>query len=160
MAKPHIVSGGQGLAPAAPMVNPDDLFLRKQGWAVMDRYLLIVGRVMLAAIFVFGGFGKITQWAGYQSIMTAKGIPLPAVALAVTILFEIVGGLSLLTGYYARWGALALFLYLIPVTLTMHNFWASPDAERQNQMVHFLKNISIMGGLLVTASRREPERIG
>ncbi len=125
----------------------------------MDRYLLITGRVLLASIFLMSGFGKITHWSGNESMVAAKGIPLPAVALALAVLFEIAGGLSLITGYHARWGALALFLYLIPVSLTIHNFWASPAAERQNQMIHFMKNVSIMGGLLVTASRSQPERV-
>ena len=53
-----------------------------------------------------------------------------------------------------------MFIYLFPVSLTIHNFWAGPEAERQNQMVHFLKNVSIMGGLLVTASRGLSERTG
>ncbi|MDQ2948595.1 MAG: DoxX family protein [Acidobacteriota bacterium] len=124
----------------------------------MDRYLLIIGRILLALIFLISGFGKIAHWAGNESMMAAKGIPLAAVALAIAVVFEIVGGLSLFTGYFARWGALALFLYLIPVSLTIHNFWAVPEAERQNQMIHFLKNVSIMGGLLVTASRSQSER--
>lgn len=118
---------------------------------------MIIGRVLLALIFLLSGFGKMAHWAGNESMMAAKGIPLPAVALGIAVVFEIVGGLSLVTGYYARWGALALFLYLIAVSLTIHNFWAGPEAERQNQMVHFLKNVSIMGGLLVAASRSQSE---
>lgn len=124
----------------------------------MDRYLLIAGRVLLAILFLFSGLGKIMNWSGTETMMAGKGIPLPAVALALAILFEIAGGLSVLTGYHARWGALALFLYLIPVSLTLHNFWAYEDGERQGQMINFMKNVSIMGGLLVTAARSEPDR--
>jgi putative oxidoreductase len=124
----------------------------------MDRYVLIAGRVLLSFIFLLSGFGKIANWGGNESMMASKGVPLPAVALAIAIVFEIVGGLSLLSGYYARWGALALFLYLIPVSFTIHNFWASPEAEHQNQMIHFMKNLSIMGGLLVAASASLPAR--
>ncbi len=103
----------------------------------VDRYLLIIGRVLLALMCLISGYGKIAHWAGNDSMMAAKGIPLPAVALSIAVVFESVGGLSLFTGYYARWGALALSLDLIPVSLTIHNFWSGPEAERQNQRIHF-----------------------
>ncbi len=67
----------------------------------MDRYLLITGRVVLASIFLMSGFGKITHWSGNESMTAAKGIPFPAVALALAVLFEIAGGLSVVTGYHA-----------------------------------------------------------
>jgi putative oxidoreductase len=125
----------------------------------MDRYLVIVGRVFLALIFLLSAFGKITNWNGTENMMAAKGIPLTAAALALAILFEVVGGLTVLTGYYARWGALALCLYLIPVTAYFHDFWSYTGPERQNMMIQFLKNLSIFGGLLVTAGYSRPNRV-
>jgi len=58
---------------------------------------------------------------------------------------------ALLTGFQARWGALALAAFLIPITLIFHNFWAFQGQEQQMQMVHFLKNLAIMGGLFQVA---------
>jgi len=57
----------------------------------------------------------------------------------------------LLTGFQAKYAALAIVLWLIPVTLVFHHFWGIPDAQKQDQMVNFLKNLAIMGGLLVVA---------
>ena len=54
-------------------------------------------------------------------------------------------------GLRAKWAAFALFLFLIPVTLIFHNFWAAPADQMQNQMIHFLKNIAMMGGLIYVA---------
>ena len=69
--------------------------------------------------------------------------------LAGAIAFELGGGLSLLLGYRARLGALALFLFLIPVTLVFHNFWTYPPEQQQVQMLFFLHNLTLMGGLLL-----------
>ena len=71
-------------------------------------------------------------------------------ALAITLLIEIGGGLLLLTGFQARYAALVIAPWLVPVTLVFHNFWAVP-AQQQDQMINFLKNLAIIGGLLVTA---------
>ena len=75
--------------------------------------------------------------------MASKGIPMTEVILALTILIELGGGLMLALGFQARWAALAIFLFLIPVTLIFHPFWADPE-----QMNSFMKNIAIMGGML------------
>ena len=63
------------------------------------------------------------------------------------------GGLSVLTGFKARWGALALVLFLVPVTAIFHNFWTLQGMEQQMQMIHFMKNLAIMGGLLSIVAR-------
>lgn len=115
-------------------------------------YLPLVGRILLALIFVLSGFGKIGGWQGYKAIMVSRGVPLVTVALVVSIIVEIAGGLSLFAGFKARVWSFILFLYLIPVSLTMHNFWAYAGMERLDQQIHFMKNISIMGGLLMVAA--------
>ena len=88
-------------------------------------------------------------------MMTAHGLPAAAVPvlLAGAVVVELAGGLALLLGVQTRRAALVLFLYLIPVTLTMHNFWADQGMEQQNQMFHFLKNLAILGGLLEFCAR-------
>jgi len=83
--------------------------------------------------------------------MAGKGIPLATVALAITLLIEIGGGLLVLTGFHARYAALVIALWLVPVTLVFHHFWGIPAEQQQDQMINFLKNLAIIGGLLVTA---------
>jgi putative oxidoreductase len=112
----------------------------------------VVGRVFLSLMFLLGGFQKFFGWSQTESYMASRGLPWVPVLLGLAIVIEIVAGLSLLTGYMTRRGAMILFLYLIPVTLSFHSFWTYSAAEVPNQMAHFLKNITIMGGLLFVAA--------
>lgn len=113
-----------------------------------QRYLPVPGRFLLALIFVFSGWGKIAGFAGAASYMAAKGMPWPQVLLPGAILIELGGGLALMLGWKARWAALAIFLFCIPTTLIFHDFWALPPEQAQTQMINFLKNLALMGGLL------------
>jgi len=113
-----------------------------------QRYLPVLGRFLLALIFVFSGWGKIVGFAGTVSYMASKGMPWPQVLLPGAILIELGGGLALMLGWKARWAALAMFLFCIPTTLIFHNFWALPPEQAQTQMINFLKNLALMGGLL------------
>jgi putative oxidoreductase len=90
------------------------------------------------------GMTKITGFEATQQQMAAQGMPLTAVFLVGAIVVEIVGGLSVILGLWARVGAAALFLFLIPATLIFHT-----DFGEQTQVIMFLKNLSIMGGLLL-----------
>ncbi|MBL8528287.1 MAG: DoxX family protein [Burkholderiales bacterium] len=108
----------------------------------------VIGRFLLALIFVFSGWGKIAGFAGAASYMAAKGMPWPQVLLPGAILIELGGGLALMLGWKARWAALAIFLFCIPTTLIFHDFWALPPEQAQTQMINFLKNLALMGGLL------------
>lgn len=109
----------------------------------------LLGRILLAVIFIKAGWGKIGGWEGTAGYMASKGLPLVPVLLAGTILIELGGGLMLALGWQARWAALAIFLWLIPVTFIFHAFWGIDAAQVQNQMNHFLKNVSIMGAMLM-----------
>jgi putative oxidoreductase len=73
------------------------------------------------------------------------GVP---IFLAGAVALETLGGLSIITGFKPRWGAVALIVFLIPATLIFHRFWVFQGMERQMQMINFLKNVSIGGGLL------------
>lgn len=106
-----------------------------------------VGRVLLSAIFIISGFSKIGNFGATRDVLLAHGVPVASLLLVGSILIEIVAGICVLIGLQARYSALILFLYLIPVTLIFHNFWAYSGVEHQMQLVNFLKNISIMGGL-------------
>ena len=116
------------------------------------RYLMLAGRVLISIIFLLSGLGKIMDWNGTAQLMVSQGLPVIPLLLAGPVITELAGGLSVLLGWKARWGALLLFIYLIPTTLIFHNFWMFSGAEMQTQLVNFLKNISIMGGLLLVAA--------
>ncbi|MGH8469852.1 MAG: DoxX family protein [Gammaproteobacteria bacterium] len=109
---------------------------------------LLVGRVLLALIFIGSGFSKITGFAGTAATMAAKGMPMVEVLLIIAILIELGGGLLLAAGYKARGAALAIFLFLIPATLIFHGFWAVDPEQVKMQLIQFQKNLAIMGGML------------
>jgi putative oxidoreductase len=109
----------------------------------------LVGRVFIGAIFIAAGIAKLTDWSGTAEVMRTEGIVSVNAMLLIATLVELVGGLSVVTGTATRAGALALALFLIPTTLIFHDFWAYDGAARQAQLIQFLKNLSIMGGLLL-----------
>lgn len=109
---------------------------------------LLVGRILLALIFILSGYGKIAGFEGTAGYMASKGLPLVDILLVLTILVELGGGLLIAIGYKARWAALAIFLFLIPVTAIFHNFWAVDPEQMRTQLIQFQKNLAIMGGML------------
>lgn len=110
---------------------------------------LPLGRLLLSAIFVMSGIHKMMNWQGTAEHMTSEGMQWVPLFLAGAIVCELGGGISLLTGLGARWGALVLFVFLIPVTAIFHDFWTYEGAVRQTEMINFMKNLAILGGLLV-----------
>lgn len=119
------------------------------------RHLYLLGRALLSSIFIISAIEKVTEWSRTVQTVSDKGLPLAPYFLAAAVAIELLGGLALLIGFRPRWSAALLFIYLIPVTLTMHNFWSAPGNEAQRQLVNFLKNLAIMGGLLTAASVNE-----
>ena len=109
----------------------------------------LAGRIFLAVLFIVSGFGKITGYEGTAGYMAAKGLPLVNVLLPLTIAIELGGGVLLAIGYKARSVALLIFLFLIPVTFMFHAFWGIDPKEAATQQINFLKNLSIMGGMLM-----------
>jgi putative oxidoreductase len=111
------------------------------------RYLVALGRLFYSLIFVVAGFGHFThQEIAYAA---AQGIPIAGVLVPASGIMAIVGGLSVLLGFHGKLGAWLLVLFLVPVTFTMHNFWAVKDPMMQQiQMAMFLKNISMLGSAL------------
>jgi putative oxidoreductase len=119
----------------------------------MSRSLIFVARFLMAFIFVVTGIGKISNFSETESMLAAQGIPLAAAVTVIVTVIELGGGLMLLFSPWPGWAALVLCFYLIPVTLTMHNFWAAPPEQHQMQEIQFLKNLAIMGGLLAFYTR-------
>ena len=118
---------------------------------MLQQFAPLLGRTLLALIFIFAGFHKITGFEGTAGYMASHGLPMPQVLLAATIVIELIGGLMILLGWQARLAAAAIFLFLIPTTLIFHAFWNVNPADGmalQNQMNHFMKNLAIMGGML------------
>ncbi len=112
-----------------------------------DGVVPLIGRVLIALIFLLSGYGKITGWDQTAGFMSAAGMPLVPLFLAGAIAVELLGGLSLLLGIKARVGGAALFLFMIPTTLIFHGFWKLEGPEQHMQMLMFMKNLAIMGGL-------------
>ena len=125
------------------------------------QYAPLVGRALLSSIFIISGWGKITGFSGTAAYMASKGMPIPDVLLVAAIIIELGGGLMVLLGWKACWAALAIFLFIIPTTLIFHAFWAVDAAQVQNQMINFMKNLAIMGGMLyVVAYGSGPYSLG
>jgi putative oxidoreductase len=117
-------------------------------WEFTGHYGPLAGRILLALIFVMSGWEKITGFAGTTAYMASKGMPLAEPLAVGAILVELGGGIALVLGWQARWAALAIFLFMIPATLIFHNFWTVDAAQVQDQMIHFMKNLCIIGGTL------------
>ena len=114
----------------------------------LNRYGPLVGRILIALIFVVSGFGKISGFEGTVGYIASKGLPLPEFAAMAAVVIELGGGLMVMFGWKARWAAAAMFVFTAVAALIFHNFWAVPAAQSQNQMIHFMKNVSMLGGLL------------
>lgn len=111
--------------------------------------LTLVGRALLAWLFIPAGWGKIAGFAGVSGYIASKGIPLPEVAAALAVVAELGLGLLLLFGLKARWAALGLAIFVGVITPIFHNFWASPAAQLMMQQQAFYKNVAVLGGLLI-----------
>jgi putative oxidoreductase len=114
----------------------------------IERYGPLIGRILIALIFVWSGFGKIVGFEGTVGYIASKGLPLPQLAAIASILVELGGGLMLIFGWKARCAAAVMFIFTAMAALIFHDFWAVPPDQALNQMIHFMKNISMMGGLL------------
>src|ERR1039457_1829116 len=107
-------------------------------------YLVLLGRVCYSAIFIMAGPAHFTK--GDLAYGVSKGLPLAAIAVPLSGVIALLGGLSILIGYKARYGAWLLVLFLVPVTVMMHNFWTiSIPVEKSMQQIMFMKNLSMLG---------------
>ena len=109
------------------------------------KYIPLSARICLCSIFLNSGIGKILGFSSTAEMMANNGLPIANVLLIFTIAFQLLGGLSLLFGYKVKIGSILLILFLIPATLVFHNPLADPG-----EINSFLKNIGLIGGLLMT----------
>ncbi|KAF7962746.1 hypothetical protein AWV80_15185 [Cupriavidus sp. UYMU48A] len=121
--------------------------------------LYSVGRALLGSLFLISGLLKMGSFAGYSAWIASAELPMPSLLLVLAMTIEIAGGLTLISGWNAKWGALLLAVFLVPTTLIFHGFWRADLADSWNQLNHILKNIAILGGMLVIfaveSSRRQ-----
>lgn len=110
----------------------------------MDKYINLAGRILLAHIFLLAGINKISGYAGTQAYMDAMGVP--GMLLPLVILLEIGGGLALIVGWQTKWASYALAGFTLIAALIFHSNFGD-----QMQMIMFMKNLSIAGGLLILA---------
>jgi putative oxidoreductase len=109
----------------------------------------LVGRILLALMFVWAGIGKITGYDGTAGWMASAGVPMVGVLLPLTILVELGGGFALIVGWKARWAALALAVFTIVASLIFHNYWTMTGAAVMTNMLFFYKNVAAIGGMLM-----------
>lgn len=115
--------------------------------------LALVGRVLLAAMFIYSGFGKIGGFESTAASIASKGLPLPQIGAAIAIAVELGAGLMLAFGWKARCAALTIAIFTVAATYFFHNFWALADAAAAGtNKIMFMKNVSIIGGMLVVVA--------
>lgn len=110
----------------------------------MNDLAALVGRILVALIFLQSGVEKFMHYSGTLGYMRNAGLPFPEVLLVASGVIETVAAAAIIAGWKARWAALALVAWMIPVTLIFHS-----PAGGQDAMIHFMKNVAITGGLLV-----------
>ena len=113
----------------------------------------LLGRLLMVYIFLTSGVGKVFDWQGNVQYMNMRHLPMILVLLVLAAIVELGGSLCLITGFQARVAALIMSVYLAAVTLLFHNYWAFSGMLAATQETHFRKNLAIIGGLLIIASR-------
>lgn len=127
-----------GYAPASASASQDTLAL--------------IGRVLIAALFIPAGFGKIGGFAGVVGYISAVGLPLPQLGAAIAIIVELGLGLLLLVGYKTRIVSIVLAVFTVATAVFFHNYWGMPADKAYVNQLMFFKNIAIAGGLLAIAA--------
>jgi putative oxidoreductase len=111
--------------------------------------LTVVGRLLLCTIFFMAAVGnKIPHFSDVAIVMESVGVPAPQLLLIGAIVFLLVGSLSVIVGYKARIGAVLLLTFLVLASYYFHPFWKLEGQAQQEQMIHFMKNLSMMGAML------------
>ena len=113
----------------------------------LTRYLPFVGRLMIGLPFAMSGLSKLGAYGATTGMISAAGLPFPPLAFAVAVAVELGGGVLLVAGYRARFVAIAMAVFSLATAVSFHN-----DFADQNQMIHFLKNVMMAGGLLQIAA--------
>jgi putative oxidoreductase len=120
----------------------------ENGMDAVEKFVPVLGRILLALIFVLGGYNKLSTIGATSAQMASHGIPLASLLIYGVIALELGGGLMLMVGLLTRWVALVLFLYLISLAVIFHPYWAMPLEQAREQRAVFFEHVSMMGGML------------
>jgi putative oxidoreductase len=111
---------------------------------------LAIGRIVLVIMFIFSGVGKLMDVSGTAAYIASKGLPLPQLGAIGAGAGELLCGLAIAVGWQTRLAAVGLILFTAAAAFFFHDFWNLPaGGERTSQMIHAMKNLSIIGGLIV-----------
>ena len=132
------------ITPSPRMFSALDGFAIRYG----DAFALL-GRVLLAWVFLASAWGAIGNMAGFAGYLTSLKVPNPMFWAWIAILAEIIFGLAVLFGVAGRYAAAVGLIYVIVATALAHRYWEYPAAQQGNQYSHFLKNAAIIGGFLL-----------
>ncbi|MBX9960923.1 MAG: DoxX family protein [Burkholderiaceae bacterium] len=121
-------------------------------FASLQNPLSLAGRLLIAALFLPAGIGKITGFAGTVGYIGSVGLPLPAVGAVLAIAVEVLGALALIVGYQTRFAALVLAVFTLAASFFFHAYWSVPAEQAFMQQLLFFKNIAVVGGLFVLAA--------
>lgn len=116
---------------------------------VWENSLILISRVALSLIYLWAGYRKVFNWNQTKKYMRSRQIIGISILLPIAVTMQIAGSLSLCLGFYARLGAAALVLFTLPSTILMHGFWNFSGEKENGEKIHFLKDIAIVGGLLL-----------
>jgi len=120
-------------------------------------YLFLLGRILYGGFFLVNSYRHLTGASAMAPYAASKGVPSPRLAVLGSGVLLALGGLSILLGVQPKWGVLFLVLFLVPVTFTMHNYWADKDPQmRQNNEINFHKNLALLGAALMLLAIPEP----
>jgi len=112
-------------------------------------YMFVLGRVLFGGFFVLGGINHFQHLGMMSGYVASKGVPAAKLGVIVSGLLIIAGGLLVIVGWHVRIGLACIVLFLVPVTVLMHNYWVETDPMQQlNQRVNFQKNVALLGAAL------------
>ena len=111
-------------------------------------FALLLGRLLIAAIFVPSGFGKLTHISGFAHVLASRGVPAPHTLAIIGACVEFFGSLAIVLGFPTRCAALLMAAFTLVAALVSHRFWAAPGAAEAAQYTQFMKNMAIAGGFL------------
>jgi len=114
--------------------------------------LVLIGRLLLALMFLLSGFGKLANIDGTAGYIGSVGLPATTALAVLAGAFEVLAALALAFGWKAQWAALALAFFTVLTSLLFHNFWALPADQAFMQQLMFMKNLSVAGGMLMVAA--------
>ena len=119
--------------------------------SVSGQLLIVIARICLSVIFILAGFDKIVSFTAVANNLGTLNVPYAKLILGVAVAFEFGGGLFLLLGWHARMGAWMLIIFTLLATVLFHAFWELDGAAAATHLQHFLKNLTMVGGLLYVA---------